>query len=268
MKTQRNKFVIPNFSREELQTAVDKSQSYANTFRVLGLSDCNNRNYYRWFHNILKIHTFDISHFKGRGWSKGQTLNLPSAATQLEKVLVKDKAANTNRLKKRLIKAELKQHQCEACGLTEWQNVPIPIELHHRDGDRNNNTLINLTILCPNCHALTDTYCGKNIKRYRAKLEKIKLNNQITNDNTPNSLPSSIYSCADCGRGIKTCGKRCIRCANINTAKTRKYVFKIDWPKTAELKKMVASTSYLFTGKSLGVTDNAVRKRIKNHPND
>lgn len=30
------------------------------------------------------------------------------------------------------------------------------------DGDRFNNELINLQILCPNCHALTDNYSGRN----------------------------------------------------------------------------------------------------------
>jgi len=34
--------------------------------------------------------------------------------------------------------------------------------VHHKDGDRTNNEYENLTLLCPNCHALTDTYRGKN----------------------------------------------------------------------------------------------------------
>ena len=34
-------------------------------------------------------------------------------------------------------------------------NIPV-------DGDSKNNKLDNLRFLCPNCHAQTDTYCGKN----------------------------------------------------------------------------------------------------------
>jgi predicted HNH restriction endonuclease len=46
---------------------------------------------------------------------------------------------------------------------------PIPLELHHIDGDKTNNTLENFQLLCPNCHALTDSYRGKNVKKKRNK---------------------------------------------------------------------------------------------------
>ncbi len=68
------------------------------------------------------------------------------------------------KLKSRLFKEELKQKQCESCKLTEWLGKPIPLELDHIDGNNSNNSLNNLRILCPNCHALTPTYRGKNIK--------------------------------------------------------------------------------------------------------
>lgn len=47
--------------------------------------------------------------------------------------------------------------------LSEWMGKPIPLELHHKDGNHYNNDLSNLEILCPNCHAQTDNYRGKNI---------------------------------------------------------------------------------------------------------
>lgn len=68
-----------------------------------------------------------------------------------------------NKLRVRLIKENIKKHVCEMCNLSEWLDKPIPLELHHKDGDKNNNKLKNLQILCPNCHAQTDNYCGKNI---------------------------------------------------------------------------------------------------------
>jgi predicted HNH restriction endonuclease len=39
---------------------------------------------------------------------------------------------------------------------------PIPLELHHITGINNDHRLENLQMLCPNCHAFTDNYRGKN----------------------------------------------------------------------------------------------------------
>ena len=43
------------------------------------------------------------------------------------------------------------------------EGVSIPLELHHLNGVRTDNRISNLRLLCPNCHALTDNYRGKNI---------------------------------------------------------------------------------------------------------
>ena len=71
----------------------------------------------------------------------------------------------SNKLRKRLLKDGLKQNQCELCNLSEWLNNPIKLELHHIDGNTNNNSLENIQLLCPNCHSFTDNYKGKNIKK-------------------------------------------------------------------------------------------------------
>ncbi len=65
-----------------------------------------------------------------------------------------------NGLKSYLIKT--RGHTCSCCGTSEWMNQPIPLELEHIDGDSQNNYPSNVTLLCPNCHAQTSTYKGKN----------------------------------------------------------------------------------------------------------
>ena len=57
--------------------------------------------------------------------------------------------------------------KCWCCQNTQWMDAPIPIELDHVDGNATNNDPANLRLLCPNCHAQTPTYKGKNIGRGR-----------------------------------------------------------------------------------------------------
>ena len=64
---------------------------------------------------------------------------------------------------RRRILFETRGHQCESCGLSEWMEQPIPLELDHIDGDPDNNAEDNLRLICPNCHAQTDTYKGANV---------------------------------------------------------------------------------------------------------
>jgi len=75
--------------------------------------------------------------------------------------------AQSYKLKKWLIKHGLKKNQCECCGITEWQGNPIECTLHHKDGNKHNNKISNLQILCPNCHSQTDTFTAKNWGKYK-----------------------------------------------------------------------------------------------------
>lgn len=79
---------------------------------------------------------------------------------------IKSTTVKSSVLKKKLIEDGIKEAKCECCGLSEWMGKPIPLELHHIDGDRYNNLIINLEILCPNCHTFTDNYGAKNIGNY------------------------------------------------------------------------------------------------------
>ena len=68
----------------------------------------------------------------------------------------------TYKLLRRLVDEGYKEMKCEICGITNWLGNPLSLQLHHKDGNRENNSLDNLQILCPNCHSQTDTYAGKN----------------------------------------------------------------------------------------------------------
>jgi hypothetical protein len=76
----------------------------------------------------------------------------------------------TNKLRIRLINEGFKEHICENCGINDWLNLPISLELDHIDGNRTNHKLDNLRILCPNCHSQTSTYRGKNVEPRNRKV--------------------------------------------------------------------------------------------------
>lgn len=80
----------------------------------------------------------------------------------IEELLVVGRKTNRSHLKARILAAGLKVNRCEECGITEWRGKPLNMQLHHRNGDGTDNRLENLELLCPNCHAQTDTYGGRN----------------------------------------------------------------------------------------------------------
>jgi 5-methylcytosine-specific restriction endonuclease McrA len=68
-------------------------------------------------------------------------------------------------LKGRLIKAGLLAEHCQSCGIVDWHDRPLALELHHVNGDGHDNRLENLSLLCPNCHSQTDSWGGRNRRR-------------------------------------------------------------------------------------------------------
>lgn len=98
---------------------------------------------------------------------------------QLEKYLNGSIKVGSSRLKKKLFEFNIKKKECEECKSETWRGFPIPLELHHLDGNRENNQLENLQILCPNCHSLTPNFCSANKtykkeKRSRFSIEEYK----------------------------------------------------------------------------------------------
>lgn len=151
------------WTEKQLVEAVKKSRSVRQVIYALGLIPAGG-NYVQIQNRISQLN-LSTSHFLGMGWSKGMPFARKAPKT-LEKILVKNSSYQSFKLKKRLFGAEIKKKECEECG---WKKVSedgrIPLELDHINGDRNDNRLENLRVLCPNCHSLKPTHRGRNKKR-------------------------------------------------------------------------------------------------------
>lgn len=146
-------------SKEEVAEALRNSRSLAQVLAKLGVRPGGNQARLR---DLIQEMGLDTTHLVGKGWRRGTTAP-PVPARPIEDLLVDGRYAVTNRLKKRLIDEGLKGSRCEMCARGSWNGHAIPLELDHINGRRDDNRLVNLRVLCPNCHAQTDTYRGKNI---------------------------------------------------------------------------------------------------------
>ena len=144
-------------TKQEFEQIINSSNSVAECLRKMGLVDAGGN--YRIFHRYVEKYEIDTSHFSGMLWSKGKTIG---PKRPIEDYLSNTFPINSHRLRLRLIKEGIFNHECSVCKLTQWLNKPVSLELDHIDGNHDNNHLDNLRLLCPNCHAQTSNYRGKN----------------------------------------------------------------------------------------------------------
>lgn len=250
-------------NKQELEQIVKESSSYADVCRALEVLP-RGSNYAR----VKKlIKDLDISHFNKGAWNKGRKIKSASyQKAPIQQVLIENSPhTNSGKLRVRLIKEELKENKCEICGCTE------SLELHHINGNHQDNRLENLQILCANCHRKTDNFRGKGIrahkaasdwfisdeeveKRHQMKLEKRRIPKHLRKV-TP--IPSKI--CPSCGKEFKPsdrkqeyCSQECYHNKNDN----RPDIISL-------LKAFKEYNNFVKVGTHFGVTDNAVRKWCK-----
>ena len=105
-------------------------------------------------YETYKIHAKRLGVFKTNQSGKG----ISKPITDDRKILLseilegKHPSYQSNKLRKRLFDEKIKEERCESCGLSDWLNKKISLEVDHKDGNRDNNNPSNLRTLCANCH--------------------------------------------------------------------------------------------------------------------
>src|SRR5690606_32531626 len=149
------------YTQDDLKKLVEKSRSLRQVILALGLNEAGGN--YLTLKKKIKEWNIDISHFLGQGHLKG---GFPHNTISVKDVLTNKKYLKSFGVKEKLLKAGLLQYKCGnvECGITQWQGKSIVLELDHIDGNKYNNQIENLRLLCPNCHSQTKTWRGRKNK--------------------------------------------------------------------------------------------------------
>ena len=149
-----------NFSDDELREIVATSISFREVQTRLGYSSKSGSIPER-LKTVFDEKQIDYSHFKGHAWNKQST-----PISEMNDFGVLNKASI------RAILLQERPYRCECCGISNWLDKPITLEVHHKDGDSNHNVRDNLILLCPNCHSQTENWRHKNVKSNRISDEE------------------------------------------------------------------------------------------------
>jgi len=148
---------------DSLRIATKESHSIRSVLKKIGLRETGGN--YSQIKKHFKVYSIDISHFVGKNWNKGIKVGfLPRV--QLKDIMVKNSTFQSYKLRNRLFREGIKEQKCELCNWAQKsKDGRIPVELDHINGDRMDNRIENLRILCPNCHSLQSTHRGRNINK-------------------------------------------------------------------------------------------------------
>ncbi|KES07144.1 endonuclease [Streptomyces toyocaensis] len=154
----RRRWAVPQRPTvDELRTAVAEAISIAGALKALGRP--SNARLRTLFHQWVAEDGIDTSHFLGQAHQRGRT---SSTAKRAEDILIRHDGRR--RTKTTLLRRALRDvgvpQKCDRCGVApEWLGKPMTLEIDHISGDWGDDRRENLRLLCPNCHAVTATWC-------------------------------------------------------------------------------------------------------------
>ena len=158
---------LARFTRELLEPIVRSSTSVAQVLAQLGMRTDGGP--HRDMTSHLRALGLDTSHFRGSGWSRGETAQTNAVVDRAarkrrlpdEQVFVANAPhIHGTTLARRLVEKGV-PYECKLCGISAWRGQALVLHLDHINGVNNDNRRENLRLLCPNCHSQTPTYCNR-----------------------------------------------------------------------------------------------------------
>ena len=169
------------------------------------------------------------------------------------------------------------EFRCSSCGIMEWMGVAAPLQVDHINGDRSNCMKSNVRFLCPNCHALTDTFSGRNRalspdKKFtedgvvNAHAALVAVGTTPTVNAISVQMGMRVRNAYEKARIISVCSENglsiSVRPAPGSTNATRS---KIAWPSPEDLLGLLETMPRTEVAGMLGVSDVAVKKHCLRH---
>lgn len=154
-----------SYTEEQLRSAISNSKTLSESMLRLGIRAAGGN--YKTIHRLIKELNINTNHFVP-DIVRAEKLKKRVQANKkdIKEILTENSNYCRKNLKKRLYDDGLKNRYCELCGQGEvWNGKKLSLILDHINGIYNDNRLINLRIVCPNCNATLDTHCGKNNKK-------------------------------------------------------------------------------------------------------
>lgn len=164
-----------NFTDDELKQLVAESTSFVEVQKKLGYTG-NSGTIQTTLKQVFADKNIDYSHFKGHAWNKN--------FSKYENALTDFGTHDWSTIKERIFQE--REYRCECCGISDWNGKEIKLQVHHIDGNHNNNVRSNLMILCPNCHSQTDNWTYK------------KNQSKITDEEFLEALKNTANICQAC----------------------------------------------------------------------